>query len=316
MTLLVPQNQQTQSYTAAKDRYLWSRLEGIQAGVVGAGDFKATQRALGANMSVDIAAGDAWIAGTDTTRQGIYMVTNDAGPLNVATDTNGAAWAVGHATLPRIDQVILRIFDTQDGSAGNGNKSSDSAQLQVVIGTATSGATLDNRNGATALPSSCIRLADVLVPAAATTVTTANIRDRRPWARGGYYRVLKAATAATSSGSFVAIDSATFSSRIECSGVPLRVLFTGSVTDAVADANSTFQLTMDAVAQGASFHGAQANAAGGYVMGGIIIGTDLLPAAGSHVFDLQWATGAGPLNLAANSTLIFEEMVRTNANNN
>jgi hypothetical protein len=55
------------------------------------------------------------------------------------------------------------------------------AKLQVVAGVATVGATLDNRNNAGAAPANSILLADVLIPAASASVTTANIRDRRPF---------------------------------------------------------------------------------------------------------------------------------------
>lgn len=185
MALLTPQYLQTQQYQAAKDRYLIQKVLGLTAsGIIGSGSFAVAQRAAGADMSVDVATGDAWVLGTDTTRQGAYLVTNDAS-LNIATTTTGIAWPVGNATNPRIDQIILRIFDTQDGSAANGNKSADGAQLQVLVGVPTAGATLSNRSGAAALPSSSIRLADVLMPAGATTVTTANIGDKRVTAGTG-----------------------------------------------------------------------------------------------------------------------------------
>lgn len=185
MALLTPQYLQTQNYQAAKDRYLVQKVLNLtESGVEDLASLVVSQRAAGANRSVDVAAGDAWILGTDSPHQGAYLVTNDE-VLNVSTTTTGVVWPVGDATNPRIDQVILRIFDTQDGSAANGNKSADNAQILVLVGVPTAGATLANRNGAAALPSSCARLADVLMPAGATAATTANISDRRPFATPG-----------------------------------------------------------------------------------------------------------------------------------
>lgn len=318
MALITPQYLQTQSYTAAKDRYALSRLD-LQPGVFGAGDFKATQRGAGANMSVDIAAGDAWVAGTDTTRQGNYMVTNDA-LVNVATDTTGVAWAVGNGSLPRIDQVILRLFDTQDGSSANGNKTSDGAQLLVLLGTATSGATLDNRTGAAALPSSCIRLADVLVPAAATTVTTANIRDRRPWARGAYFRATRsAADYTTGSASFVPIDSTNLLPRIECSGNPLKIMLLSQWTHSVGSGTVILTPWIDSAAAGVGTNGLTRTQQSVAVADILAATFDVVPSAGSHTVGVAYATSAATLTLNASATrsliMTIEEIVRPNASN-
>jgi hypothetical protein len=58
------------------------------------------------------------------------------------------AITTANATNPRIDQVVLEIKDTTHDASG-----SNLAQTRVVTGTATGGATLDNRTGAAALPS-------------------------------------------------------------------------------------------------------------------------------------------------------------------
>ena len=79
-----------------------------------------------------------------------------------------------HASLPRLDQVVLRVYEnTHDGSGLN------TARIETVDGTATAGATLANRNGAAALPASSIRLADVLIAAASSSIPSGNISDRR-----------------------------------------------------------------------------------------------------------------------------------------
>lgn len=77
-----------------------------------------------------------------------------------------------NGSLPRIDMVTL---------APPGNVDSTVPQVLVVAGTPTAGATLGSRAGAAALPAGRVLLADVLVPAGATSILTAQIRDRRPF---------------------------------------------------------------------------------------------------------------------------------------
>lgn len=133
-------------------------------GVVAAGDMAVAQRAAGANMSVDIAAGQAYVQGDAISTQGDYYVLNDA-------VVNVTGFTAAHATLPRIDRVCLRVRDAFHGDAAN------DLAFVIVTGTATSGATLANLTGAAAVPSSHLLLANILIPAAATTVTTANIAN-------------------------------------------------------------------------------------------------------------------------------------------
>jgi hypothetical protein len=144
----------------------------IGEGVLGYGDLRVSQRAAGANMTVDVSAGTAWIMG-DTTplAQPQYRCRNDA-VVNLAI---GAA----HATLPRIDMVVAEVLDSTFTGASN------LWRLRVVAGTAGVGSTLDNRTGAAALPDTAILLADVLVAAADTAISDAEIRDRRPYALPG-----------------------------------------------------------------------------------------------------------------------------------
>src|SRR3954451_814013 len=160
MALWTPEFLQTQKYSAARARLMMAQAGIIQEGIFDLGDFAVTQRGAGANMSVDIAAGSAWIKGDDTARQGHYHVVNDA-TVNVAIPA-------AHATLPRLDQVVLRIYDSTVIGGGK-----DGVFIEVVSGTATVGATLANRTGAAALPSSAIKLADVIVAAADASITNA-----------------------------------------------------------------------------------------------------------------------------------------------
>lgn len=173
MALLVPDFLQTRSYSAERLRNAMFGPAIDGEGIIAPGSFKAKQRAAGANMSVDVAAGRALVRGDTSLAQGLYHVVNDA-TVNVAV-------AASHATNPRIDRVVLRVFDSLTGDP------TDDPAIQVISGTATSGATLLNLNGAAAIPNSALLLADVLVPGGSTSVITANIRDRRGQATDGLY---------------------------------------------------------------------------------------------------------------------------------
>lgn len=142
----------------------------VRGGVVGSTDFQVIQRGAGANMSVDIsmpAGGMAYVKGSTISNQGYYAI-----PVHASTINEVIAAASG--TNPRIDSVILHVFDNTIDSTGF-----SLAQTEVLTGTATSGATLSNRTGAATIPANCLLLADVLVPTSSTSVVTANINDKR-----------------------------------------------------------------------------------------------------------------------------------------
>src|SRR3954451_15663447 len=140
------------SMTFQRVRAMLEESGGVQAGVLGAGDLKVSQRAVGgANQSVDVATGAGWVDVTTGTRNGLAHVYSDA-IANVAL-------AASNATTPRVDQLVVRYNDTSIPT-GSGN----TPTLEVVTGTPTAGATLDNRTGAvtgTAL-NDTLRLADIL----------------------------------------------------------------------------------------------------------------------------------------------------------
>jgi hypothetical protein len=147
-----------------------------QEGCMDTHSYEVTQRSAGVNLSVDIAATTAdalgtgvaaYIQGDTVSAQGLYSVPPHNAVIN---ETISAA----NASNPRIDRVILEIQDnTHDASGAN------LIRTRVVTGTATAGATLDNLSNAAAVPSSALLLADVLVPANATSINNSNIRDRR-----------------------------------------------------------------------------------------------------------------------------------------
>jgi hypothetical protein len=140
---------QAGAYTARQDRRLISSLVGSE-GVSGELDMLVTQRAAGANMSVDVSEGVAFIEGEEATTQGTYHVESQ-GATNVVI-------AAAHATLPRSDPVNAWALEVETGTpAGSPVEPS--------------------------VPVSAIPLARVHVTPAATSITNTNITDRRPRSR-------------------------------------------------------------------------------------------------------------------------------------
>lgn len=253
-------------------RYMLQQLGDLQEGVFAAGDFDVTQRGAGANMSVDVAAGGAWIIGDDTARQGAYHLVNDA-TVNVAVST-------AHATLPRVDQVVARIYDSTVVGG------SDVPAIEVIAGTPTASAQCTDptaanyRLGAAALPNGAVRLADVQVDAAAASIVNAKIYDRRPWARGANFAATDASgsdyTNATTTPSKV---NAATTMRFESSAVPLDLAWAGRMASPAGVLVLNFRLN-------------NVNQNSWVLPGGtdgnvrpVLRGT---PAAGAQVFDL-WA---------------------------
>ncbi len=294
-----------------------------QEGVLDSGDFKVTP--AGAANQLSVAAGEAIIEGDAVSDQGRYHGRSSAAQtLTLATAPD--------VVNPRIDQVVLEVKDSQhDGSGLN------VARLRVVSGTATVGATLANRSGAAALPSTCVRLADVLVPANynAVFVAATHIRDRRPWARGAYRRIVRNQNAAAgtdytraASGTApTAIDSTNLSPRIECSGAPLRCKLSGV---SFMDSNTGSYI------YGLSFasDGVIQDSTGVTVLGQTYVRPSqiaagfedtlsfeytILPTAGSHIIAPYWGPLAGTATLQARASVpvqfTVEELVRQNADN-
>lgn len=167
----------------------------LGTGVVGATDYQVIQNHLGANMSVDVQPGSAYVlftsvaGGKRRTRLPAQSNSGTPGSPNSA-DKWLTTFVAADVTNPRIDRVVLTVRDT----ALDGSGASDSA-LRVIAGTPTAGATTANLNGAAAVPANSILLANVLVPANATTVITANIADVRALAKVAAGNVLPAAVA-------------------------------------------------------------------------------------------------------------------------
>ena len=195
---------QSGTYGAVDDREAVS--ESVGPGCFGYNDFLV---APSAGMILSIQPGIAYVRQpVDGT---LYRITQDNTALALTlTAANG--------TNPRLDQVILRMYDAvTDGS------SQTKPTVETIDGTPTSGATLDNRSGAadpqTALVNAkaYIPLADILVPAGASSITGANIRIRKPYGQRGAFPQL---------GLITARDAVTFE---PCAGLPRAIMnFLGS----------------------------------------------------------------------------------------
>jgi hypothetical protein len=154
--------QQNRQYSARLDRTVVDLI--FTEGVVnpGGGDFEVIETSP-QSLSVAVGIGRAVIQGDDETRQGKYLVVNDA-VLNVPIT------AAPVAPNDRIDLIVLRVNDPVAGSTRTPPN-----VAEVVAITGTPGVT----PVAPALPVTAIPLAEVYVAAGATFIATADITDVR-----------------------------------------------------------------------------------------------------------------------------------------
>lgn len=137
----------------------------VTEGIGGSGDYAVTQNGT-PNMSVNVAAGVAFVLGDDLPdAQPNYLVRNDA--------TVNVALTPADVTNPRIDLIVLEVRD----SVFSGTF--DDGRLRAIAGTPAGSPV------APALPNNCMPLAEVLVSANETTILNADITDKRPIATPG-----------------------------------------------------------------------------------------------------------------------------------
>lgn len=153
---------------------------GGEQGVLTASNFSPAQRGAGANMSVDVASGFAYIVGDDVTNQGTYQVWND-GTVNVT------GWTVpGSGTFHH--RLELQVQD----KLNNGLFTGYSAVFVPK---------LDTGGGLPAEDNSAITLATIDIPSGSASITNSMINDYRQ--RVGPVSVFKTAdTARTHATSF------------------------------------------------------------------------------------------------------------------
>jgi len=97
--------------------------------------------------------------------------------------------ATASGSNPRVDLIVAQIHDL--GTSGS------FADINIITGTPTSGASLTNRNGAPAVPTNAMALTYVLVPTGAVSLTNADLLDVRniTVAPGGVLPVVGSSTA-------------------------------------------------------------------------------------------------------------------------
>lgn len=151
-------------YPARLDRALIEAFgaEGVISGL------KVTQRAAGANYSVDVDLGTGIVAGDDEANQGSYFFRHLT-KENVAVNSPPG-------TGSRIDAICIQVLDTQAGAVTGGG---DSPPVQIKYVAGTPGAS----PAAATVPDTALLLANVTVAAGQSSVTNANITDRRSLAR-------------------------------------------------------------------------------------------------------------------------------------
>lgn len=142
-------------------------------------EFVVTQ-AGSPNMTVLCGSGVASVPGTESGTQGNYLCINDASVTLTVT--------AAHATLARIDLVVLNVRDAFYSGANN------DSQLQVIAGTPASSPV------APSAPANSIIIAQIAVGAAVTSIVNANITDQRFYmaAAGGVINARTVATMPTS----------------------------------------------------------------------------------------------------------------------
>jgi len=151
-----------QNRTDHSARIMRRAISGLIAseGIVTAGSWAVSQRGAGANMSVDIAGGEGYIKGDEDVTQGFYHCMSDVTVINKTITT-------AHATLPRKDIVVARVYDAFYSGGTN------LWQVEVVTGTAAASPAIP------ATPNNALLLGVISVAAAASSIVTANIDTTR-----------------------------------------------------------------------------------------------------------------------------------------
>lgn len=142
-------------YSALTDRQLILSLWDTEGPVFG---LEVTQRAAGANMSVDVSPGQAIITGNDVSPQGTYFVSSD--------EVENLVIPAPPVSGTRIHRVVAHVRD----KLYDGTQTTYDWVLSVLE---------DVGSGTPDPAPSAISLALVTVAAGQISVTDANIQDRR-----------------------------------------------------------------------------------------------------------------------------------------
>jgi hypothetical protein len=158
MTLRTPPSwEQNASHPAENDR-LTTQALWATTGIINETSLAVTQNSP-TGMSVRVASGWAAIVGTTQPNMGAYVAYNDATVILTITSAN--------PTNPRIYLICATINDSYYSGV------TDNVAFQVIPGTPAGSPTPPS------LPANSIALAQVTVPANASTIVTGNISDLR-----------------------------------------------------------------------------------------------------------------------------------------
>jgi hypothetical protein len=188
---------------------------GYLSGVPRAGDFAASEKAGTPDMSVSVAAGHLFIAGSRSAAQGVYHVYNDA--------TASVVIPAAHPTLPRIDIVYVRVRDSAYDVAFSGL---DDAVFAVAQGTPAASPVAPTISADDHYP-----ICRVAVAASETAIETSHITDLRgrlrpwhtPWGRLAAVQLTASSTPVTSTSdvagfavTFTEVEGRTYEARLQC----------------------------------------------------------------------------------------------------
>jgi hypothetical protein len=158
MTLRTPPSwEQNASHPAENDR-LTTQALWATTGIINDASLAVTANSP-VGMSVRVAAGWAAIVGTTQPLMGTYVAYNDATVVLSITTAN--------PSNPRIDLICITINDSYYSGTSN------NVVFQVIAGTPASSPI------APTLPANSLALAQITVPAAATSISNSNIGDLR-----------------------------------------------------------------------------------------------------------------------------------------
>jgi hypothetical protein len=158
MTLRTPPSwEQNASHPAENDR-LTTQALWATTGIINDASLAVTQNSP-VGMSVRVAPGWAAIVGTVQPLMGTYVAYNDATVTLTISSAN--------PTNPRIDLIVATVNDSYYSGV------SDNVVFQVIAGTPSGSPAVPS------VPANSIALAQIQVPAAATSIVTSNISDRR-----------------------------------------------------------------------------------------------------------------------------------------
>jgi hypothetical protein len=147
----------------------------------------------------------------------------------------------------------------------------------------------------------------------ATLIPAATGRDRRPWARGAL-AIASGVTGSPTTTSTTAVLLTEMVVRVECTGVPIQVLFSADFTNSGADNYVQLSLIEDGTgvigpARTNTSHIATQRFEA-------VLAWERVPAAGSHLYQIFWQTSAGTATQpGAARQMSVTEKLRVNANN-